>query len=290
MPLCDLLLSILGVPGAQSLGQPGMEGQCIGPSRGTPPCASKPLPPEASRPEVAGPDVSGAGTFRAKKKDGVEVTVRYRLRKGWFAVADRGRQMTLRRTQFAPDQDELLSRVPSLRARSPTERLLMYYPTKANPPPVSKGTTVKVSQHVTSEKMLRARGMVGTCTGHKGPWTYVSFRGHEKPIGFWGIHLLDADGSERFAGQLNRIARRRDGGTAGGSTTYKLHWDNVTDDHGHMRPTSASESTTAPKRHERPLQPEAVTASSRTWAALSLARLRHPLTPITAEDRGILNI
>ena len=207
-----------------------MEGQCIGPSRGTPPCASKPLPPEASRPEVAGPDVSGAGTFRAKKKDGVEVTVRYRLRKGWFAVADRGRQMTLRRTQFAPDQDELLSRVPSLRARSPTERLLMYYPTKANPPPVSKGTTVKVSQHVTSEKMLRARGMVGTCTGHKGPWTYVSFRGHEKPIGFWGIHLLDADGSERFAGQLNRIA------------------------------------------------------------ALSLARLRHPSTPITAEDRGILNI
>ena len=230
MPLCDLLLSILGVPGAQSLGQPGMEGQCIGPSRGTPPCASKPLPPEASRPEVAGPDVSGAGTFRAKKKDGVEVTVRYRLRKGWFAVADRGRQMTLRRTQFAPDQDELLSRVPSLRARSPTERLLMYYPTKANPPPVSKGTTVKVSQHVTSEKMLRARGMVGTCTGHKGPWTYVSFRGHEKPIGFWGIHLLDADGSERCAGQLNRIA------------------------------------------------------------ALSLARLRHPLTPNSAEDRGILNI
>ena len=138
--------------------------------------------------------------------------------------------MTLRRTQFAPDQDELLSRVPSLRARSPTERLLMYYPTKANPPPVSKGTTVKVSQHVTSEKMLRARGMVGTCTGHKGPWTYVSFRGHEKPIGFWGIHLLDADGSERFAGQLNRIA------------------------------------------------------------ALSLARLRHPLTPNSAEDRGILNI
>ena len=201
-----------------------MEGQC------TPPCTSKPLPPEASRPEVAEPDVSSAGTFRAKTKDGLEVTVLYRLRKGWFAVACRGRQMTLRRTRFAADQDEQLSRVPSLRARTPTERLLMHYPTTANPPPVRKGTTVKVSQHVTSEKMLHVRGMVGTCTGHKGPWTYVSFRGHEKPIGFRGEHLLDANGSERFAGQLNRIA------------------------------------------------------------ALSLARLRHPLTPMTVEDRGILNI
>ena len=238
-----------------------MEGQCIGPSRGTPPCTSKPLPPEASRPEVAEPDVSSAGTFRAKTKDGLEVTVLYRLRKGWFAVACRGRRMTLRRTRFAADQDEQLSRVPSLRAGTPTERLLMHYPTTANPPPVRTGTTVKVSQYVTSEKMLRVRGMVGTCTGHKGPWTYVSFRGHEKPIGFRGEHLLDANGSERFAGQLNRIARGRDGGTAGGSTTYKLHWDDVTDDHGHMRPTSASESTTAPKRRERPLQPEAVTAT-----------------------------
>ena len=258
MPLCDLLLSILGVPGAQSLGQPGMEGQCIGPSCA--PCASKPLPLEASRPEVAGPDVGGAGTFQAETKDGLEVTVLYRLRKGWFAVACRGRRMTLRRTQFAADQDEQLSRVPSLRERTPTERLLMHYPTTLNPPPVRTGTTVKVSQYVTSEKMLHVRGMVGTCTGHKGPWTYVSFKGHEKPIGFRGEHLLDANGSERFAGQLNRIARGRDGGTAGGSTTYKLHWDDVTDQ-GHMRPASASESTTAPKRRERPLQPEAVTAT-----------------------------
>ena len=35
------MLSILGVPGAQSLGQPGMEGQCIGPSRGVVPCISR---------------------------------------------------------------------------------------------------------------------------------------------------------------------------------------------------------------------------------------------------------
>ena len=56
--------------------------------------------------------MGGAGTFQAETKDGLEVTVLYRLRKGWFAVACRGRRMTLRRTQFAADQDEQLSRVP----------------------------------------------------------------------------------------------------------------------------------------------------------------------------------